>query len=114
MLGRGVDLYAGKQHRQFEVLDVSRLAHDVLARKVVAALLQHLDQRRGGAERIDRVCVNEVDRRQVFRCKGGPLLVAGVVFPALVGRVLGEKAVIRPFDLSRPAGLRTVAIEAEG
>ena len=51
MLGRGVDLYAGKQHRQFEVLDVSRLAHDVLARKVVAALLQHLDQRRGGAGR---------------------------------------------------------------
>jgi hypothetical protein len=92
MVGCGVDLYAGKQHRQFEVLDVRRLAHNVLPRKVVAALLQHLNERRGGAERINRVSVNEVDRRQVFRYKSGPLLVAGIVFPALVGRVLGEKS----------------------
>src|SRR4051794_6327126 len=47
-IGRaGIDLDARQQHRHFEVLEVGRLLHDVLARQIVAALLQHLGQRVG-------------------------------------------------------------------
>ena len=42
-----VDLDAGQQQRQLEVLEVRRLLHDVLAREVVAALLEHLGHRLG-------------------------------------------------------------------
>src|ERR1700739_4823089 len=38
IVGRGVDLHTGQQHRQFEVLDVSCLFHDVLAREIVPTL----------------------------------------------------------------------------
>src|SRR5262249_37557129 len=41
----GVDPDARQQHAQLEIFQIGRLPHDVLAREVVAALLEHLDQR---------------------------------------------------------------------
>src|SRR5262245_149671 len=41
----GVELDARQQHGQLQVLDAGGLAHDVLAREIVAALLEDLDQR---------------------------------------------------------------------
>ena len=63
---RGVDLHARQKHRQFEVLEVGRLLHDVFARKVGAALLEHLNHRLRGAEGIGRVGVDELFRRHIF------------------------------------------------
>ena len=41
---RGVDLDARQQAAKLEVLDARRLLHDVLARQVVAAGLQHMHE----------------------------------------------------------------------
>src|SRR5487761_2310857 len=42
---RGVDLDAGQQDFGSEILEVCGLLHDIFAGEVVAALLQHLNQR---------------------------------------------------------------------
>jgi hypothetical protein len=45
VMGRtGADFDAGQQHRQLEVAQVRRLAHDILAREIVARLFEHLHQ----------------------------------------------------------------------
>src|SRR5690348_14602359 len=44
ILGAGVDADARQQHRQSHV-EARRLSHHVLAREIVAALPQHLDER---------------------------------------------------------------------
>ena len=52
--GAGAELDARQQHRQFQTVQVRRLLHDVLARQLVAALLQHLHHasaRRGSRRR---------------------------------------------------------------
>src|SRR5689334_15555359 len=47
-IGRtGVDLDPGQQHRDFHVLQIGRLPHHVLAREIVSALLQRLNQSMG-------------------------------------------------------------------
>ena len=40
----------GKREIRDEVLDVCRLGHDVCAREIVAALLDDVDQQRGGRQ----------------------------------------------------------------
>jgi hypothetical protein len=45
--GAGVDRDAGQQHQQFEVMQVRRLPHHVLAGQVVAALFENLNRCRG-------------------------------------------------------------------
>src|SRR5690348_7172664 len=49
VVGPGVHLDPGARERQLQVLQVRRLLHHVLAREVVAALLEHLHQRLRGA-----------------------------------------------------------------
>src|SRR5262245_53023557 len=45
IVGRtGVDLDTRQQHRELDVAQVRRLAHDVLAREIVARLFEHLYQ----------------------------------------------------------------------
>src|SRR5216684_5489914 len=41
--GAGVNLDAGQQAAEFEILDAGGLLHDVFAGEVVAALLQHVN-----------------------------------------------------------------------
>src|SRR5271167_4771517 len=57
IVGRGINLDARQQHRQFEVLQVSRLLHDVVPRQVVTALLEHLNHRRSDPKTIDGIDV---------------------------------------------------------
>src|ERR1700727_1405181 len=52
--GRGVYFHARQQQWQFQVFDVRRLAHDILTRQIVAALLQHVNESGGRVEAVGR------------------------------------------------------------
>src|SRR5580658_7182339 len=51
--GTGVDLDSRQQAGQFQILNIRRLLHDVLAAQIVAALLQGLNQRGRGVVGLD-------------------------------------------------------------
>ena len=56
----GVDLDPGQQHRQLEILEAGGLPHHVLARQLVAALLEHLHQGLRGTVAIHVEDIGEV------------------------------------------------------
>src|SRR5262252_11015798 len=60
-IGRaGIDRDAGQQHRQFEMLQVSRLLHHILAGQLVAALLEHLNGCGGDRLAVDGLVIGLV------------------------------------------------------
>src|SRR3984957_20140156 len=63
----GVDLDARQQRVGLEILQARRLLHDVLAREIVAALLQHLHQRLRDAVAVHHRAVEPVGVGVVFR-----------------------------------------------
>ena len=66
-VGEVLIVMPGKQQRRAEVLEIGGLPHDVLARQIVPALLEHLHDRRRVAKARGREAVDELGRRQVFR-----------------------------------------------
>src|SRR5258706_8336156 len=70
----GVYQDARQQRLEAQVLHVGSLAHDVLAREVVAALLQHLRERRANGVAVDVEVVGAIGVRQVLRHEFPPLL----------------------------------------
>src|SRR5262245_7471839 len=52
--GASIDLDAGQQHAEFETLQVRGLLHHVNAREIVAALLEHLNERLRNAVAVGR------------------------------------------------------------
>src|SRR3954468_2318383 len=84
----GVDLDARQRHPGFEILQASGLGHDILAREIVAALLQHLHQRARHAVAVHREARGLVALRIVLVHEGEPLLRARIVLPLRIGRVL--------------------------
>src|SRR4051812_34000895 len=84
----GVDLDARQRHAGFEILQIGGLVHDILAREVVAALLQHLHQGARHAVAVDREARGLVALRIVLVHEGEPLLRPRIVLPLRIGRVL--------------------------
>ena len=88
-IGRaGIDRDAGQQHRQFEIVQAGRLLHHVLAGQLVAALLQHLDGRRGNRLAVDVLLIDLVATRIILVHERDPRFVARIGLPLGVGRVL--------------------------
>ena len=87
-LAAGVDLDAGQQHVAGEILQARGLLHHVLAREVVAALLQHLHHGLRRRIAIDVVDVGLVAVREIFVHEGKPGLDARIVLPQRIGRIL--------------------------
>src|SRR5712691_4276187 len=63
--GAGVDLDAGQQATELKPSYVGRLPHDVLAREIVATLLQYLDQRLGNCIAVNNRSVRAIRFREV-------------------------------------------------
>src|SRR3954447_16281853 len=81
----GVDLDARQQHPEFEILEVARLLHDVLAREFVAALLEHVNHSLRQKIAVDAERAALVAFREILVHEGGPFLERGVVLPCRIG-----------------------------
>jgi hypothetical protein len=69
-----VSIVMRRSHRRVKSLEIGRLPHDVVARKIPAALLESLDHGRRLAEAASLIGVDELSRRQVFGSKIIPCL----------------------------------------
>src|SRR5581483_1344762 len=100
----GVDLDPGQQHFAPEVLQVGGLFHDVLAREIVAALLEHLDHGlRDGVTDDDRT-IELVGFRKILGQEIQKLFHAGVIVPLRIGNVLqvgGRNDALRVIESGR-------------
>src|SRR5262245_43310783 len=56
VVGTGVDLHAGQAEIEHDVLQISSLLHDVLAREIVTTLLEDLHQELSGRIAIGSYC----------------------------------------------------------
>src|SRR5207249_12141108 len=83
-----VDFDSRQEQRQREILDVRRLPHDVLAREVVAALLEDVHQPLRDRIRVDIERVLRVAFGVVLLHERQPVPHALVILPLRVGRVL--------------------------
>src|SRR5215813_5387463 len=82
-----IDPDAGQKHRQLQVFQIGCLAHYVLARKVIAALLEYLHQRRRDSVSIDVVNVLWAAVRVVLLHECEVVLRSLLVLPGRVIRV---------------------------
>ena len=80
--------HPGQQHRQLQVLNVGRLRHDVLARQVVAALLEDMDQGHRDIVAIDVELVGFVGFGVVLVHPRRPVAIVLGVLPLRIGRIL--------------------------
>ena len=91
-IGRpGVDGNTRQNERALKILQRRGLPHDVLARQVVAALGQHLDQRFGRGIAEDGVAVVLVAIGKIFVHERQPGLDGGVLLPGGVAGVFQER-----------------------
>ena len=84
----GVDDDAREQHAEPQALEVRRLPHHVLARELVAALREHLDEGLRHAVAIDAEPVVLVALRKIAIHEVEPLLVRRIVLPQRIARLL--------------------------
>ena len=84
----GADLDPWQQHRNIDVVQAFRLLHDVGAREVAFALLQHLHHGHADAIGEHRGCVRGIAAGHVFGHERAPRLHRCVIRPARVGRIL--------------------------
>src|SRR5260370_7274940 len=95
----GVDRNAGQQDFGAEILEACRLLHDVLAGEIVAALLQHLNQRLGDAVADDDGTVELVAFRKILLEEGKKFLHAGVILPLRIANIFHITGVHTPLPL---------------
>src|SRR6476659_3841351 len=89
IVGRaGVDLDARQQQPEFEVLEVGRLPHDVLAGELVAALLEHLNHGLRCQITVDTERARFISLRKILIHESGPFFDGGIFLPGWIGRVL--------------------------
>src|ERR1700730_17335168 len=84
----GVDLDAGQQDFGPEILQVSRLLHDVFAGEIVAAHLKHLHQGLRNAKTNHDRGVELVAFGKILLQEGQKFLHAGIVVPLRIGSIL--------------------------
>ena len=107
-------LTPGKQRVRRKVLQARGLLHDVGAGEVVAAHLEHLRQRLGGAVAVDVAEPSSlVGARNVLVDEFDPFLHAGVVVPLRIGRVLGVGRREHALRILEAGRLITLPTEAE-
>ena len=73
---------------KLDVAQVRRLAHDILARKIVAGLFEHLHQRGRRVVAEDEARPAHVLTRQIFAHPGAPILQPRIILKGRVERVL--------------------------
>src|SRR5262249_41967656 len=90
--GAGVDPDAGQCSRQYKVLQRFRLFDDVVAREIVAALLEDLFQQHALLIAGEIAGVGDVGAGQIFVEKRPKILDSSVILPALIIRILVRSA----------------------
>src|SRR5439155_8715133 len=86
--GAGIDLDPGQQATELKPSYVGRLPHDVLAREIVATLLQYVDQRLGNCVAVNNRSIRAICFREVFVQEFIPGLHSRIVLPLRIRWVL--------------------------
>src|SRR6266852_3378973 len=86
--GAGINFDARQQEAELQTFDAGRLLHDVLAREIVAAGLQHMHEALCDGVAVYHVAIYPVAFREILDEEFVEGLHAGVILPLRIGRIL--------------------------
>ena len=102
---RGIEADAGKQHSQFDVLQIGGMPHHALARQIVAALPQEVNQRLRRVVTVHDQRIAAIGAGKIAVQESAEILEAGIVLPYRIVRVLEVGRRDQPLGVLKSYGL---------